>query len=136
MKKFLLLLFLVFGLVSYGASIQWEIKEKPSYSQSDDIEDVTFTVSAIIVGNGIYNKSLDVDIRPFSTMSTFNRGVTPDVSTGFTLEVDGEIKNSYSDSRKYYTATLKKGFNIIAIQEFTFILSRNGIKIVEGHNPF
>ena len=40
MKRFLLLLFLVFSLVSYGASIQWEIKEKPSYSQSDDIEDV------------------------------------------------------------------------------------------------
>lgn len=136
MKKFLVFLFLCFSLFSYCASIRWEIKEKPSIIGNDSIEDVTFVVSAIIEGRGIYNKSLDVDIRPFNTMNIYNSGVTTDISTGLKLEVDGEIKNSYSNDRKYYTATLSKGFDTIVTQEFTFILGGHGIKIVEGHKSF
>lgn len=136
MKKFLLLLFFILSLFSYGASIEWEIKEKPNLMNSDNIEDITFTVSAILIGKNIYNKTLDVDIRPFNTMRIYNEGTITDYYNDLKLEVEGEIKNSYSDNKKYYTATLSNGRNIIAVQEFTFILGGHGIKVVEGHKYF
>ena len=55
MKKFLSLLFFLLSLFSYGASIEWEIKEKPNLRNSDKIEDVIFTMSAILIGKSIYN---------------------------------------------------------------------------------
>lgn len=131
MKKLFFVMMILCSAFCFAGNVQFSVRETGVYART--IEDLEYTVSVEIYNTGYGYTTLSVRVQPFSKYSFSMGGSDRDYSSGLELEVKEDLMGIGSNTTKYYTAKIKKDYEVLLEKKFRFIVGARGVSVVNGH---